>query len=1322
MVRVTQNSEGGTISIEQLRDEILAKKTVVHTRFAEQFVTEPHDVESAYNHHYHTHIPLGDTNDFARRLIERVVAARTPKGAVVAPWGYGKTSTLIFVWKTCEEAGILTVPPFIFSSLQDILNATYGWLRFRLGSGYYSELESVYDQYGSAAFEERVKNYAAQTGVTEADARIVLQTAMADGSFTVELTPSNLMKFLKYGTALAGRAGFKGVVILADELQELVDKSADLRGTIQKLRDMVWWLAAHGNLPLGMILCMPDTTESIIQEPGLDILDRLKEDRLRINLRNIYSPDFPRQLWERYVEIYDASAQADQVLDNHLLTATGQIATREDLGRGPRTVIDIFQCALRHYNKTGETYTPLALIDDFLTGQISFDMQANPIRFAVEDALSLLKNQITTEAHRQAIKLWAAFPEHGCRDEVLEAYNAKEAAYELSEMHGVHGPLLTYQSVGYTLRKLASFTPGGTAVERIARDFWLAYKEQDPKWAEAAQTAFIGHVLPRIFEKRRNAWGSWDLSLTTARGYAGRLTGSFSDQYPNRVLDLQVATEPTRIEPRRADVRSDFQFDFVLQSRQGPEANRDPGRTEHVADNPRWIRFDLNLGNRSLAGANLPQDLRNLKSSIHPNFLTPQLMLAFVDYAGRWGKLKPDNRVLESERGPVNAIVESMINYSVRVLFSEELKATFGQKLNFTGAQIIREIFVLACQAAWPPDTYHPLLTISERAFRDYRDALTKLSLREKRGDVPLSESQKGKLADLFGIGSHKTFENRAKSDYTHLMQYRDKGGDQAQVQLQLHPLETAILGETTDSEIRYQVGEREAPALEGVRLLDLANASGYRDEEAAMALQLLVSRELVGKDDQVGLIYRIPAGPSPQEVDRRLKALHNHVHNLPTGLVEREKGPLVRRVESLRDRFSPELQEEDLEELSIEIGRVEADLTALANRKRRTLLDELTNQVREVQQRIGTLSRAHELEGDVPAGLDFRRHLMDLQEILHKKRRKLTGDLSKVQRRLKDLHERAVAGLDVEALSSFYQEYTQSTAQLGRLNEQSDQLDRERKGMVAWFKLLEESDLLYKSLSTMPNLRTRLTDEVVREIMRNFTQRFARQELSELAGDAELFRLQFDELTRERDTRVAAGHEAFGEVKAQYRQWLAAMGVERSDFPAHYSPVEHEESYLDMFQQVRSLAIGHLDRLTERLKDIDLNLRRARRIHFEKFTDKERITLAELEKHRADLQTDLDVAHKWLLTVDLTQAKDLDERANAIADLGMALEEVHKATWRLLRPVPPQTPEERKVISLIGDRREVDLTELVLSAGDELDLTGLVLQRDFEMALFCSS
>lgn len=1295
------------MSIEQLRDEILAKKPVIHTRFAEQFISEPQDVESVYNHHYHTHIPLGDTSDFTRKLIERVTNSRTSKGVVVAPWGYGKTSALIFAWRKCEEAGILTVPPFSCASLQDILNAVYGWMRFRLGRDYHLELEGVYDQYGRAAFAERVKAYAAQTGVAEADARVILQAAMQDGSFTPEISPVNLMKFLEYGTKLAHRAGFRGLVILVDELQEWIDKSADLRGTIQQLREIVWWLAAHSNLPLGIIFCLQDTTEGAIREPGLDILDRLKEDRLYINLRNIYTPDFPHQLWDRYVELYNAEPEASRVLDRYLLDSLGQIATREDLGRGPRTVIDVFQCAFRHYDKTGKTYTPLALINDFLTGQIAFDMPSNPIRFAVEDALSLLKNQITTEAHRHAIMLWAAFPEHGCPEAVLEAYGVKQAADELTEMHGLHGPLLTYQSVGYTLRKLATFTPGGTAVERIARDFWREYKEQDPQWAESAQRAFITHVLTRIFDHRSKAWRKWELTPTLYKGYRGEITGSFSfEQYPDRILDVQVAISPTHIEPRHPNAHSDFQFDFVLHPRYGTDFSHNPGCIEYVADNPRWIRFNLNLGNRALAGANLPQDLRNLKSSIHPNFLTPQLMLAFVDYVDRWEK-RPDNRILESERGPVNAIIESMINYSIRVLFSEELKATFGQRLHYTGLQIVREIFILACQAAWPPDTYYPLLTISERAYKDYLDALTQLPLREKRGDIPVSERQKSRLARLFGLDSHKTFETRAKNDYAYLMQYRDLGGDQAQVQLRLHPLEETILRELMNSQITRRVDERELPALDGSRLLKIASALGYRDEETNMALKLLVARELVRTDLSTGLVYRLPAGPSPQEVERRLQALRNEVHILPAGLItDREKEPLTRRVENLSSRFSPELEEEALEELAIEIARAEESVNELANRKRQEFIGELSRYIREIQQRNAALSRATELDEDIPAGLDFRRHLVDLQEALRAERQRLSKELERVASQLSDLHNRASTSSGASALADLYQEYSKIVAHINQLTPRADQLDQRRKGLIAWLGLLRDSDHLYKSLSAMPDLRSRLTDEVVSEIMRNFALR----KMAALAEDAEIFRRQFDEIARQRDLRIAAGNEAFGEKKQRYRQWLVAMGVERPDFPARYSPVEHEQSYQDMFQQVRTLALAHLDQIAERLKSLDLDLRKARRIHFQKFTPEEQVALAEMEERRAGLQIALHSERQWLLNVDLAQEEGLNDHAEAIAALKGELDELDDAIRALiLRPVPPQTSEEQKVLSLIGNQREVDLTELVLSAGEELNLTQLI-------------
>jgi hypothetical protein len=244
-----------------LRD-ILTKQTVVQTKFAEQLLSEPKEVEHAYLAHYHTHVPLGDTDDFAKRLADKTKQAKTPKGAVVAPWGYGKTSTMIFTWKACEDRHLIAVPPFVCSSLQDILTATYGWLHFRLGRGdLANELESVYNQYTHAAFEDHVKSVAKQVGVSEVDARAILDEERKRGTPVGELTPTNLLRFLEYAATLAKeRAGFEGLVILADELQQLFDKTTNLHATIQQIREIVLWLATHNNLPLSLVLCLPDST------------------------------------------------------------------------------------------------------------------------------------------------------------------------------------------------------------------------------------------------------------------------------------------------------------------------------------------------------------------------------------------------------------------------------------------------------------------------------------------------------------------------------------------------------------------------------------------------------------------------------------------------------------------------------------------------------------------------------------------------------------------------------------------------------------------------------------------------------------------------------------------------------------------------------------------------------------------------------------------------------------------------------------------------------------------------------------------------------
>lgn len=1282
-----------------LRD-ILAKQPVVNTKLAEQLLTEPQEVERAYLEHYHTHVPLGDTDAFVKRLSERTRQAKTSKGAVVAPWGYGKTSTLIFTWKACEDQHLLAVPPFVCSSWQDILTATYGWLRFRLGRELGAELESVYTQYSRTAFEDHVKTVAKRVGVSEVDAHAILEEEKKSGMPIGELTPANLLRFLEYAAQLATqRGGFDGLVILVDELQQVFDRTTNLHATIQQLREMVLWLATNGNLPLALILCMPDTIEGLIQEPGHDVLDRLKTDRLYINLRNIYNASFPSELWTRYLERFELGEFAEKVIHRYTLQSMGQIATREDLGRGPRTVVDALQCAIRHFDKTGEQYTPIDLIDDFMNGQMSFDTgqitnagQVHTIRSAVEDVLTL-GNLVKTLEHRQAIKLWAAFPEHGCPDEVLEEFGvSRKAADEISH-HG-HGELLTYQTSGYTLRKLASFTPGGEIVERIARDFWREYRDEDPQWAEVAQRGFMSGVLPEIFEQKR--WGRLDngaLRPTPLRGYTARLEGTFTDAYPKRLIDVQIGIGIERLEARKPEAISDLQFDFALLR----QPDTDVGSVELIDGNPCWIRFLLNINNHSLAGDQLPRDLLNLKASIHPRRLTPQLMLAFVDYCDRWEQQRENNRISPGERGKVDAIKASMVNYAIRVLFNDDLRATAPGRVQFGGAAMVRELFTATLKALYP--RYVSLWAAGEQSLKDYIGALDRLTLKEKRGQRPLNERRKPQIAPLFST-SWSTLNNRAKSGYAPLMKVEEMRGDEAQVTLLLHPMELITLKEFEKAAQQVTVAGCELPALFPQQFLEAANREGYRDDEASWILKLLAARELIQVDKSTGSICRIPAGPPPAQVKQQIDTLFAALHGLPSTLVtDREKTGLVSRVEELKVKFSPDLEEETLEELAIEIGRVEMQYKDLLEQKRRALDGDLEALVRQMEQRRRDLERTPELEGDIGPGLDFRRTLIDMQRELRIERDRLRKEIDQLRQAAIEVQKRlATSGLIIQ---EGFQHINTAQKKWREVDARCTALANYRKGFQEWLKLLRETDELYKTLATLPELR----DKLVYDIVRRINQNFARRRFDALAEDAEQFQKECNELITQRETWVAAKRDEFNNRKEGLRDWLKKMGVERADFSARYEHLAHEPSYDEMYSQVTRIARQHIEDLRRQTDEVRLDLKQARQIQWAKLEPEQRETLKGLEKDHAQLEKRREAARQTLDTFNLMEAPEdsLNPLAQQIAGMLDDLRRIKTDVQQFLKPVDPKTDSEKAVLELLRGQREIDLTDLVLKTEHDL-------------------
>src|SRR5579885_3203291 len=98
-----------TNELEQL-EIILDKKPVIGTWTAQDILERPRMVRGNYLKHARSFVPLGrlsnasdedqlSVEDYEKRVIKLVKEKGAAKGYITADYGYGKTSTAIFIWQ-----------------------------------------------------------------------------------------------------------------------------------------------------------------------------------------------------------------------------------------------------------------------------------------------------------------------------------------------------------------------------------------------------------------------------------------------------------------------------------------------------------------------------------------------------------------------------------------------------------------------------------------------------------------------------------------------------------------------------------------------------------------------------------------------------------------------------------------------------------------------------------------------------------------------------------------------------------------------------------------------------------------------------------------------------------------------------------------------------------------------------------------------------------------------------------------------------------------------------------------------------------------------
>jgi hypothetical protein len=1279
------------------------KDIVVSTVNSKDLMENAESVEGVYQRHVATFIPMGNMKELGRHLAQKVQSGKTVKGLLTAPYGYGKTSSLAFLWSSCQEQGLMAVPPFYCATWQDILEAAYGWIRFHLLTvqpGSAKHADELFHQYTRSTLEDMAGGYAEEHGISTKTAYNLLNDILERGSLSLELTPASLLLFFDEITQLVVEAGFEGLVLFPDEFQQYISKGSNLRHAIQEFREFIWGLATR-SVPFGVVFSLPTYAESIVQEQGKDILHRLKENQLYYRLLDIYTNDFPEMLWQRYSDAFGLGASNEEIIGQVTLRSIGQIVEREDLGEGPRTVIECFKRAIVCYQSKGRSYTPLDLIDDFLETNIHFQAQANKLKTVTRQALG--SNIIDSSDKRAAIKLLAAFP-RGCPVDIQKSFGLYDVVNSLSRQ--AHGDFLTHLAEGYTLLGLQRGDAPVRTVDLIITEFWRGYEEDDLH-LEAARQAFCDRLLTRVFQRRRGTsgtgWGDLQFVSSPAGSLVALSEGTFNTKFPRRRVRIQVGLLDEQL--TSSGNEADIHFNILFMTDEYDYA----GDIEQESE--RDVRFQLNL-RRRFPLSNMPDDIRKLQDFMNPELVTPLLMLSLVDYFDRWEEIR-ETQIPESEKSEIEFFTDRLVNHCVQLLLSEAMAQTFDNPLQKVGYRIFEEVFNQICEQLYP--NYHTFIMHAqyENITNDYINAIRDLNLKERRGRALIS-STKDALSRRFGLGSVATFENRARSEYSHLMQIRDwKGrGEQGEavIVLTLHPLEKEILERLQSSDPR-PIDNEERRALPMNQIADFAGKLGYRQEEILLALQLLAARHYIRIDTERKLAYLIHSELYPEHVEERVAYMEELLSRIPPDLInEGVSGKFQKRLgrigEALQRVASDD--EEELDELNAVATDLSQDINAALRGQGDALRQSLSNHILECDRNLSVLKQTSVLDRDIRGQVAFVMHLNELRGLLARDREALVRQYESLEENL----NKALAQKTEDVLADvlrLYDTVLSHQKKLERVEGLKDALQDRTQLLEHWIKLLNEADSLFAALEPLPDLSDRLTRDLVPEITSHFVRR--REEKRDSLADWEPFKEKLDEINNELDLRRRHGNELFAQAKGDCEKFLQHSQIGDWRLLSRYTYGEDDESYHDLYREVCAKLETRLREIGEDVAAVNTDWLKAKYIH--SLDEQDSSSLEAISEEIKKLQQQLaDLDQTLAVELVKHRGEELQRFVEALNSVAEIADTSKSQLGRILFADHKLSDQETEILSSLHHRDEMDLTDLFVALygkGEGVELPELV-------------
>gem|GEM_PF-5166881 len=1164
------------------------------------------------------------------------------------------------------------------------MDATTGWLKHKLGERFSNRIQQLHEKYQQKGVRELANETGEEHDIDPDKASELIADLSESGRMNEDIPAEVLVEYYLDATELVKDAGYDGLVVFPDEVQQFF-KKLSYSDAEEELRSLIWGFNPR-SVSFGMMFSIPDEQLAVINERGADILDRVRENNLLLNLTSTYDHDFPRELWNHYAAKYDFEDIKDEIIPEETLTSIGQYATRDDLSRGPRTVIDAFGLAVTEYIENGATFTPIGFIEAYIDNRLRFTEPQQKVRGAVSEAEAA--DVVQTPDHKRAIKLMAAFPE-GVPEDVVNTYGLQGAMSELSSE--LHGTLLTFYADGYTLVQIVKGDPDVSVGGEILKNFWREFQENDEDVADAIE-AFDKHVVPKLFPGRgrgqsRTGWTVRESNQLHKHTIESYREGTFDPSYPQRGCYIRVSgrnKDLGRVESENnLDRDGDLSLGFFLDHQFVAEET-----VSEIEENTIY-QFTLNL-KESLMKGDLPQRIRKLKDYMNPRSVTPLLMLALTSRIDREIAESEDNMTL-AEKQSLENLRENLITETIEILFDDELRENTPGSLEIRRLRdrMVEDLFRSVMQDRYPDyETLYKGRSIT-KLVGEYISALESgslnLALTQKQGRRPVVIS-KDDLGEAFNVKNHSSLRNKLTDKYAQLVDLEWDYGDNSDVvriTFDLHPLEQEVLDAFPSDEAGVELSKSSAKSI--------ATSKGYRDEEFEQVLRLLQARQYL--DEEGEQLVRIESNVDKEDIEQELAEVRETLETLTADSSTQED--LETQVEAVSSDLddTPAEQEERLEEIREEVTDLRRAVEEELEKQFRDLkrgMDDLADRASSIQHQ----SQSNKLNKvEIPA--TFSRHLNKQRTKINNRYEHISSQAKKIEERINRDLERfdRVSSDNFEELSK---EYSEEQARLNDLEEELEEEEKYSDGYSSWRSLagkshdLDERVMRFTDRSGEEEFETR-----VNNLLSEISERFS-EHGKEFLLRADTYEDELAEITNDFDDRVGQQRQAFQSKKTTLEDILSTAKGSHPGLRAQFSEANPQQSYENLEDGFRNaIRDDILADLNESVENLMRTVNRANRfqtipdsINLDSIRDELGATKEELDSLMDEIETwSIDDGDEEIIAT----AEDIANLRKEISDLEDDVEELN-------RPVRPDSDAQIDLYNELEYGREIQLDEILES------------------------